>query len=112
MEVRTFQINEEWDDCSWGKAGWFEASIEAYLDQAPSIKMSDYDYIQIVPLSNYKQFPFGNDGAQAFRERETGWTFPDHCRQVGGCPEIWHTSKKHNLSISTDSPVWDYILEY
>ena len=112
MKVRTFQINDQWDDVSWGKEKWFNASIEAFIHIAPSLDMMDYDYVQIIPKASYKAFSMGNDGAQAFRYKGTGWTFPDHCRQQGGCPEIWGRRRRHNVTISCDSPVWNYIAQW
>lgn len=104
MNLRVFQINDDWEDHSYGKRGWFEVSLAYYTDGAPSLSMDDYDYVQIVPCSVYYAYYSGNGGAQAFRHRESGWTFPDYCRQLGGCPEMWVRSKRRQLTVM-DSPV-------
>lgn len=110
MKARIYQINDDWQDHSW--PDWFEKSIEAFADQAPSLDPTDYDYVQIIPLDRYKGYYCGNGGAQGFRHKITGWTFPDWCRQTGGCPEMWYTTKRRQLTISEDSPVWDYLADW
>lgn len=84
--------------------------MEAYADVAPSLALADYDYIQIVPLTSYRRFFLGNDGAQAFRHKATGWTIPDYCRQEGGCPEIWNRMNRKQVDLSVNSPVWSYLV--
>jgi len=101
--LRCYQINDEWLDCSW--PDWFEMSIEAFTDEAPSIDPKDYDYVQLIPIQSYRRWRFSNDGSQGFRHRATGWTIPDHCRQHKGCPEMWYKSKRRQLDIATDSPI-------
>ena len=110
MDVRTWQINDDWQDHSW--PNWFKKSLEAFADEAPSIDPADYDYVQITPMDHYKGYYCGNGGAQGFRHKATGWTFPDWCRQTGGHPEMWTTTKRHQLTISDDSPIWDYIVHW
>ena len=107
---RVYQINDQWEDHSW--EDWFEVSIAAFEDDAPSLNRADYDYVWIIPIASYRNFWIGNDGAQGFRHRATGWTFPNWCRQSGGCPEIRQRSRRRQLSISNDSPVLRYICHH
>lgn len=112
-KVRCYQINDQWEWRAWRTLKWFEASMEAFADQAPSTDPEDYDYVQVVPIRSYRAWRCGNDGAQGFRHRETGWTIPDHCRQSGGCPEMWHRSRRWQREIASNSPILDgYICEW
>lgn len=111
-ERRVYQINDDWKNHSWTKEGWFEKSIKVFRDKAPSTDIDDYDYVQIVPQCSYYRYWCGNDGTQAFRHRDTGWTFPDYCRQQGGCPEMWYRSRRRQMDVSQDSPVLAYIVEW
>jgi len=108
MKNRIFKI--DYFGGGYSEKEWFDLGLEAFIDEAPSSDLRDYDYIQIIPLSSYKRHFFSNDGTQAFRHRETGWTMPDYCRQRGGCPEMWERSRRRNLEISEGSPVWDFIV--
>jgi len=108
MSIRCYQINDQWTNHSW--PNWFEASLARFLDEAPSVDPADYDYIQVTPLNQYKPYYCGNGGSQGFRHKTTSWAFPDYCRQRGGCPEVWTTTKRRQLAISSDSPIWDYLI--
>lgn len=107
---RVYQINDQWQDHSW--PDWFERSIEQFASVAPSLEPEDYDYVQIVDRESYDHYYIGNDGAQAFRHKATGWTFPDFCRQSHGCPELWQRSRRRQLHISKDSPVLGYLCRH
>ena len=107
MSLRCYQINDQWEDHPWDN--WFEASMEAFADEAPSLDPDEYDFVQIIAAESYKAWRLGNDGSQGFRHRATGLTFPDHCRQRGGCPGMWQRSKRRQLDIAPDSPILDYI---
>jgi len=108
MEVRVFKI--EPNGGSYTPKEWFAMSIEAFGDIAPSTRFEDYDYVQLVPQSSYDLYFSGNDGTQAWRHRKSGWTIPDYCRQVSGYPEMWNKTRKKNLEISKDSPVFDFLI--
>lgn len=110
MKVRCWQINDNWRNHSW--ENWFSVSLAAFAEEAPSIDPNEYDYIQIIPMSHYHRYWNGNSGAQAFRHKESGWTFPDHCRQRGGCPEMWTRTRRWQLNISCDSPIWGYVVDW
>jgi hypothetical protein len=112
IKIRAWQINDQWEDHAWYKEEWFDASLAAFSSDAPSKDSADYDYIQIVPMAHYRAYFSGNGGAQAFRHKGTGWTFPDHCRERGGCPEMWKRSYRHQVTISDDSPVWSYLVDW
>jgi hypothetical protein len=105
-----YEINEDWREHSWGMLEWFQASIEPFKDDAPSTEPNDYDYIQVIPDESASAYPFGNDGAQGFRHRETGWTFPDHCRQNGGRPELWHQDDMNKPHLSINGPISSFIV--
>ena len=106
--VRTFKI--EAGGGGYSAEEWFDESIRAFRDVAPSTRLEDYDYVQLVPLSSYRRYFSGNDGAQGWRHRTSGWTIPDYCRQAGGRPEIWTKTRKHNLEVSDGSPVLDFLI--
>ena len=104
------------DGYPMGYGDWsLEPSLKAALDNFPESPERDnleaWEYVQIVPMKSHKRYTIGNDGAQAWRHKETGYTVPDYCRQSGGCPEIWSRTRRKQLHIASNSPVWDYIVE-
>lgn len=110
MDYRTFQINDSQPEHLFNGQTYFAVSMQIFLHTAPSTQHNEYDYINIVELTEYERYPFGNmQCAQGYRHRSTGWTFPDLCRQHNGCPEIWHQSDQPQLEIADDSPILDCI---
>jgi len=107
MNIRAFKIDVEG---GYSAKEWFEMSIRAFKDIAPSLEFEDFDFVQLVPRCSYRRYFSGNDGAQGWRHRRSGWTIPDYCRQVGGCPEMWTRTKKRNLEIPGASPILCYML--
>jgi hypothetical protein len=106
MRYRCYQIN----DTEPEGFAWFAKSIADYREQGVTLWRENYDYIVIIRLDEYRRYPFGNCGcSQGYRHKHTGWTIPDYCRQSGGCPEIWHKTKRRQLEVSEDSPILDYI---
>jgi len=109
---RCYQINDEEPlpgDDGDPTGTYFEHSILAHANTAPSLSRSDYDYIVIINRDEYKLYPFGNQRcSQGYRHKPTGWTFPDLCRQQGGCPEIWNRSTRKQLTVAPNSPIFDY----
>ena len=108
VKVRVYKIPS--DDGQYSEQEWFKLSIKAYAQNAPSTRLKDYDYVQVVPMSLWKSFPSGNDGSQGWRHKTTGWTIPDYCRQTGGYPEVWSKSNYRQLAISEDSPILDHLI--
>lgn len=91
----------------------FKAAIRDFTYGAPD--PDDYtawEYVQVVDRNSLNSWWSGNDGSQGWRHKETGYTIPDYCRQVGGCPEIW-TKVQMELSepviIAHGSPIIDYM---
>lgn len=107
-KVRVFKIDA--DTGNYTPEEWFNMSIKAFRTIAPSTRFEDYDYVQLVPRSSYSKYCSGNDGAQGWRHRKSGWTIPDYCRQINGYPEMWVTTRKRNLEISKDSPALDFLI--
>ena len=108
--LRVFQINDALANHSWTAEEWFRASIKQFTQEAPSTKLRDYDYVQVIDGRDYRRFSCGNSGSQGFRHKQTGWTIPDYCRQTGGYPEIWTKTKRKQLPISEDTPIIDYLI--
>jgi hypothetical protein len=79
--------------------------MQAFRHRAASLSFEDYDYVQIVPLASWTRYSSGNDGAQGWRHKQTGWTIPDFCRQSQGYPEMWFKGKWPKLAIAENSPV-------
>lgn len=108
-KLRAFKIDEEYYGGYTDKQ-WFDMSLQYFKDDAPSKRREDYNYVQLIPISSYKAWFSGNDGAQGWRHKVSGWTFPDYCRQEGGCPEVWTRVRKKNLEILEGSPIFDYLV--
>lgn len=108
MAIRAFQI--DFSEASYSLKEWFRLSMLAFKRQAPSLDLADYDYVQLIPLKSYRAYFSGNDGAQGFRHKVTGWTIPDYCRQSDGYPEIWSKTHARQLDISEESPIWRYLI--
>lgn len=99
----------------WDVGDSFRHAILAFADVAPDPQdYEKWEFIQIVPKESLELYPFGNNGAQAWRHIETGYAIPDYCRQTGGCPEIWTREEMEwstKVEIAADSPIFDYIVE-
>lgn len=97
----------------WERAASFAAAIANFQREAPSRQHEDYDYVQVVPKTSLARWLVGNDGAQGWRHRATGWTIPDFCRQTGGTPEMWNRAAANEavaVPLAEDSPIWRYVL--
>ena len=112
MTYRCYQINDHLEWGGYEPGEWFRMSLARFIAIAPSQEMAEYDYVQVVPGSSWARYWSGNDGAQGWRHRMTGWTIPDHCRQSGGTPEVWRKGRRWQLDIAADSPIWSYIVRY
>lgn len=120
MKIKAWRLPTE-DGNPMGYSVWkvspsFAAAVGAYLDRAPDVEdHTAWEYIQIVPINSLEKWWKGNDGAQAWRHIETGYTIPDFCRQTAGYPEVWTRADAEGaeeVEISEDSPVWRYIIEH
>ena len=112
MQIRCYQINDDLGCGGYSAADWFAMSLARYISVAPSHDFRDYDYVQLVPLTSWHEYRTGNDGAQGFRHRMTGWAFPDHCRQAGGTPEVWRRCRRWQMDIDPCSPILQYIVRH
>lgn len=85
---------------------WFMRSIEywplpkhleVYWEKGSCDKWvrKDWDFVLVVPWISVRSYWSSNDGMQAWRHRKTGYVVPDHCRQTGGCPEVWTSGDIH-----------------
>ena len=73
----------------------------------------DWDFVLVVPWDHVRLFWSNNSGMQAWRHRKTGYTIPDHCRQTGGCPEVWTAADvkgKRELSVTNLDLISRYIV--
>lgn len=94
---------------------WFSQSLENWPLPMGLInyKIEEWDFVLVVPLISVQQYWCGNDGMQAWRHKKTGYVVPDHCRQTGGCPEVWNTSDvkgKRELEIRNLAEVEDLVV--
>jgi len=119
-KVTCVEVNE------WGMAEheWFMKSIEEWQlpeelkvyaekgtwDNAVS---KDWDFVLVIPLESVRKYWSGNDGMQAWRHRRTGYVVPDHCRQTGGCPEVWNSSDvkgRRELEIANLEEIEEFVV--
>lgn len=98
LKVTCVEIN----DSSQRDAEWFERSLKTWVQshsihpsvEIPVLPLSDgenglWDFVLVVPLKSVRNYWQSNDGMQAWRDQKTGYVIPDHCRQMGGRPEMW-----------------------
>ncbi|MCA9912405.1 MAG: hypothetical protein KC496_03615 [Anaerolineae bacterium] len=111
-KYRVFQDTHS--EGSYTNQQYFKRSMAAFRRKAPDPNdLSKWQYVTIIPMKSYRSSYCGNDGAQGYRHRETGYTIPDLCRQHGGQPEVWSQGRRRQLTIAPDSPILDgYILDY
>lgn len=94
---------------------WFSQSMENWPLPTGLIdsKMEEWDFVLVVPLISVREYWCSNDGMQAWRHKTTGYVVPDHCRQTGGCPELWNTSDvkgKRELKIVNLAEVEEHVV--
>jgi hypothetical protein len=103
---------------------WFMQSIKdwplltdlkVYLDKGSwdTWVSVDWDFVLVVPHSSVRSYWSANDGMQAWRHRRSGHTIPDHCRQTGGCPEVWNSADvkgKRELEIANLAQIEEYVV--
>lgn len=109
------QNTEEWFQRSL--EGWsLPAGIKVYVPlDTPGGRWiyRDWDFVLVVPWISVRQFWCGNDGMTAWRHRSFGYVVPDHCRQTGGCPELWNASEvkgKRELPIANLAEVEPFVV--
>lgn len=114
------------DDPDFGSADWFASSISGWpqhnalvdtylhlLDRGDRAAMRDWDFVLVVPWISVRDFWSANDGMQAWRHKRTGYVVPDHCRQTGGCPEVWNSSNlkgQKELKILNLEEIEEYVV--
>lgn len=94
---------------------FFGHQLKIYMDKGSWDRWvsRDWDFVLVAPLTSVRSYHAGNDGMQAWRHRRTGFTIPDHCRQTGGCPEMWSSGDvkgKRELKISNLHDVEDFVV--
>ena len=95
--------------------GFFGFELSIYMEKGSWDRWvrRDWDFVLVAPLISVRTFWAGNDGMQAWRHRRSGYVVPDHCRQTGGCPEIWNSSDikgKRELKIANLGEVESYVV--
>jgi hypothetical protein len=91
---RDFFAREEWKP-------WFLKAIQTAKKQGfrpPQSRkgvylLRDWDYIQVVPMEDWRTLWSGNAGMQGWRHKQTGYTIPDYCRLSRGTPEMWEKER-------------------
>jgi hypothetical protein len=111
IKVTCVQIN----DHGFNTEEWFEESFQNWYRNSNPVATSykEWDFVLVIPLISVRSYWAGNDGMQAWRNRKTGQLIPDHCRQTGGCPEVWNSSDvrgKKELEISNLQEVEEYVV--
>ena len=96
----------------WELGPSFRAAIRAFPEAPSRDNPNAWEYVQVVPLTSWHAYDCGNDGAQGWRHRATGYAIPDYCRQTGGCPEVWTHTTRRQLTILEDSPILRYLAEW
>jgi hypothetical protein len=94
---------------------WFTQSMQGWPLPMGLIDstMDDWDFVLVVPLISVREYWCGNDGMQAWRHKKTGYVVPDHCRQTGGCPEVWNKEDvrgKKELEIRNLAEVEEFVV--
>jgi hypothetical protein len=92
---------------------WFEQSMIGWYAVLELDRKRNWDFVLVVPWISVRQFWCGNDGMTAWRHRASGYVVPDHCRQTGGCPELWNSSDvkgRRELLIKNLAEVEPYIV--
>lgn len=105
----------EINDHGFNTREWFCDSVNGWKvpNELLFAEYPEWDFVLVIPWISVRSYWAGNDGMQAWRHRRTGYTIPDHCRQTGGCPEIWNASEvkgKKELEISNLSEVEEYVV--
>lgn len=110
-KITCVQIN----DSGQREEEWFAQSFQTWFKNSNPVvtEYDQWDFVLVVPLSSVRQFWSSNDGMQAWRNKVTGMVIPDHCRQTGGCPEVWTASDvkgKKELQISNLREIEPYVI--
>ena len=92
---------------------WCLRSLTGVGHDPKTIKRKEWDYVLVAPIKSVRDFWCSNDGMQAWRNKISGYVVPDHCRQTGGCPEIWNTEdvkRKRELRIVNLAEIEEYVV--
>jgi len=105
----------EINDHGFNTEEWFERSFQSWnRDGNPEVTNYDHwDFVLVIPWISVRSYWSGNDGMQAWRNRRTGQVIPDHCRQTGGCPEIWNAADvkgKKELAVANLAEVEAFVV--
>lgn len=83
---------------SWGHM--LPPGLRGYLEKigvGDTWLHKDWDFVLVAPLTSVRQFWCANDGLTGWMKKQRqdygGYLIPDHCRQTGGCPEVWNVSE-------------------
>lgn len=121
LKVTCVEINDS-GQCD---GEWFERSLKTWVQShsisrdvdIPILPLSDekelWDFVLVVPFKTVRNCWQSNDGMQAWRDQKTGYVIPDHCRQMGGRPEMWSIEdirRKKELQIINCSQIEQYVV--
>lgn len=103
---------------NWEVVYSFQAAIEPFRDVAPDPDdLSMWRYAQFVSVDSFTRYYCGNDGAQGW-VHESGFAIPDHCRYMGGCPEMWNQenaaealAEQGGIKVLPRSPMVGFLVE-
>lgn len=114
----------EINDSGEAELEWFLRSLESWGPRNETLAeyirksddewvVKDWDFVLVVPLISVRRFWCANDGMTAWRRRQCGYTIPDHCRQTGGCPEVWNSDDvkgKRELLIANPAEIEEFVV--
>ena len=106
----------EINDHGFAKHEWFVESMKGWPRPPNELingKYQEWDFVLVLPWISVRSYWAGNDGMQAWRHRRTGYVVPDHCRQTGGCPEVWNISEvkgKRELKITNLEEIEEFVV--
>jgi hypothetical protein len=101
---------------SWGHM--LPEPLKIYLEKIDDkMVLKDWIFVLVAPLASVQQFWCGNDGLTGWMRNQDqefgGYLIPDHCRQTGGCPEVWNVSEvkgKRELPIMNLTEIEDLVV--
>jgi hypothetical protein len=109
--ITCVQIN----DHGFNTFDWFKQSVHKWEEgQEPILwRYPEWDFVLVIPWISVRSYWSSNDGMQAWRHREEGNVVPDHCRQTGGCPEVWTSADvkgKRELAIANLQEIESFVV--
>lgn|GEM_PF-5122285 len=100
---------------------WWEQSIsqwkKSYRMSPPGpaihgVPFKEWRFVLLAPLKSVLEFWASNDGLTGWMHT-SGYLIPDHCRQTGGCPEVWNAEEfkgKKELRIANLAEIEEYVV--